>query len=269
MNKNNKGCSGGALGTLIAIVVLGGGLVCVRKLIPAIFKLALWGVIAVIVIIILIIVLIVVLANKSGNKSAGKGEKNDAGPKEDYTAYARKASGVNPSRPESAASNLTEEQKKILQAAREKLMDLRRVIMAVHQLEVRDGANGICGQLDSIIQTLREKPEKITPSRQCLNYYIPTLISVLTNYSGLDAKGQLAPEMHDKTLNFLADVQIALKNHYDSLFDADKMDMEVDMEAMTIALKRDGLLDGGMQQEGPIDEQMQQERPIDGELQQD
>lgn len=34
-----------------------------------------------------------------------------------------------------------------------------------------------------------------------------------------------------------------MEKQYDSLFDDDKLDLTVDMEALTLACKRDGLLD--------------------------
>lgn len=49
--------------------------------------------------------------------------------------------------------------------------------------------------------------------------------------------------MPEKIISYLANVQKALDKQYSNLFDDDKLDMTVDMEAMTIAIKRDGLLD--------------------------
>ena len=116
------------------------------------------------------------------------------------------------------------------------------MIMQIHVMEVRREANNVCATLDKILQTLKEKPDKIRASRQCLNYYIPTLTEVLGHFRDLEKKEQLSESMKDKTIAFLKDVQTALSKYYGSLYEDDKLDMEVDMEAMTIAIKRDGLL---------------------------
>jgi hypothetical protein len=101
----------------------------------------------------------------------------------------------------------------------------------------------VCGSIDRLLQGLREKPGKIAGSRQCLNYYLPTLKEVMFNYKNLEDKNQLADEMTVKAITFLGDVDSALGRHYDNLYDEDKLIMEVDMEAMTIDLKRNGLLE--------------------------
>lgn len=230
MNKSGNN-GGGIAGGIIGIVVLIVGLILVKNLIPTIFKLVFWIVIIVILAIIGLLVLIVILANKA-SKSKNQGSTKDAGNTQGSAQAAADADG----------SELTNEQKGILSSARVDLMNLRRVVMGIHIFDVREKANEVTAQIDKILQTLKEKPEKIPSTRQCLNYYIPTLNSVLTNFSNLDSKGQLTDEMKEKTKTFLTDVKAALVQHYSNLFNEDKLDMEVDMEAMTIALKRDGLL---------------------------
>ncbi len=206
--------SGGILGGIIGIVVLIGGLIVIHKFIPSLFRFFLWGIIGVIILLIGLIVLIIVLASRS---SRGENKASEEVP-------------------------LNDEQNEVLIDARGKLMELRRVISQVHVMEVRREANNVCATLDKILQTLKEKPDKIRSSRQVLNYYIPTLTDVLRHFRDLETKEQLSEDMKDKTLAFLKDVQTALTKYYGSLYEDDKLNMEVDMEAMTIAIRRDGLL---------------------------
>lgn len=49
-------------------------------------------------------------------------------------------------------------------------------------------------------------------------------------------------DMPAKVTNYLNDVRSAMDNLYEGLFDNDKLNMEVDMEAMKLAIMRDGLL---------------------------
>ena len=192
-----------------------------HKLIPALFNIFLWGIIALVILVIVTIILIVVLANKSNKDNEGNTDTSSGGKDGD----------------------LSEEQGQILVEARQKLMELRRVISKIYVMDVRSEANSVCGVIDKILQALREKPEQIRNSRQCLNYYIPTLKDVLSHFKELESRNQLSPVMKGKTLNFLKDVKSALEKYYSSLFEDEKLNMEVDMEAMTIAIKRDGLLE--------------------------
>ena len=217
-NSQRPGGGGGIIGIIVLIVVAVGGLIASYKLIPALFKVLIWVVIGVVILVIALIVLLVILANKSGKD------------RDERTAVG------------GASDKLDDSQNEIIANARKELMDLRRVVLRIRQVPIRTAANGVCGQLDKILQTLREKPEKINDSRQCLNYYIPTLRDVLSHFEDLDKKGQMTETITEKTKSFLADVDTALQKQYSNLFESDKLDMEVDMEAMKIAIKRDGLL---------------------------
>lgn len=215
---DSRNVGGGAIGVLVVIIAAVAGLIVSFKLAPALFWILLWVVIGIVVLLIGLIVVLVIVANKSS------GEKDE-----------RTAAGI-------FGDNLDEEQKAIIVDARKKLMEVRRAIAKIHAAEVRSSANDVCAQLDKITKTLQEKPEKIKSTRQCLNYYIPTLKDVLAHFADLEKKEQMSEEMTGKTTAFLKNVNTALEKQYDGLFDADKLDMEVDMEAMQIAIKRDGLL---------------------------
>ena len=57
------------------------------------------------------------------------------------------------------------------------------------------------------------------------------------------AETDLTEEINRKVTDYLVDIREALQKLNTKLFDNDKLDMSVEMEAMTIAFKRDGLLD--------------------------
>jgi len=216
--KGSGSGAGGIIGILAAIVVSVGGLIAVHRLLPSLFHIFMWGIAGLAVLVIATFVLVIFFANKSSNE---KKEGSDAAEPE----------------------KLDNEQDEILKDARANLMELRRTVSKIHVMDIRTRANDVCQTLDRILLTLKEKPERIRASRQCLNYYIPTLIQVLGHYGELDFKDQITEDIRKKTGSFLDDVQKALKSYYNNLFEDDRIDMEVDMEAMTIAIKRDGLLE--------------------------
>ena len=62
-------------------------------------------------------------------------------------------------------------------------------------------------------------------------------------------------EMTDKVLYYLQDIHVALEKQYQNLFEDDLLDLTVEMEAMTMACKRDGLLTDRemmLESDGPI-----------------
>lgn len=230
-NRSSFGCISGILILVIAIA----SLALVRRFIPSIFTAFAWiaGIAA--FILIGVIILIVILANRAA-KSLKKEEAKAAPSSTAQTAPP-------PPQTQTGTANLTPEQAAVINKGRADLMNVRRILVKIHNPEISKAGNDICASLDKLLQALRNKPEKISGCRQFLNYYIPTLAEVLTKYSHLEISGVVTEENTEKVLNFLIDFRRASGKQYQSLFEDDKLDMTVDIEAMTIAIKRDGLLD--------------------------
>ncbi len=152
--------------------------------------------------------------------------------------------------------SLKEEDAKILQGGRERLMALRKMTMQIKEQSLRERGNEVCTLVDKILQTLKEKPTKIKNARQFLNYYLPTLEEVFSKYRQMEESKVSTEQMTAKLKNYLIDVKTALMKLYENLFAEDVFDMAVDMEAMTIAAKREGLLeDKGSEEKIIIEEE--------------
>ena len=130
----------------------------------------------------------------------------------------------------------------VLSKGRENLMTLRRLVMQVKESGIHAQGNDVCATIEKILNTLKEKPEKISSVRQLLNYYMPTLGEVLLKYQRIEKSGVDHDDMTEKVKIYLGDVQKAMDKQYENLFTDDMLDMSVDMEAMTMAVKRDGLI---------------------------
>ena len=225
----NRKASGG--GVIVGLIVIIGAIValCVsHHSAPSIFNLLLWIVGIIVLIIIALIVLIVVLARKYSKKEA-EDRKNSV------TSINKAA--------------LSPEQVAIINKGRSDLVAIRMVTSRINNLDIKRSMNNVSASIERILVTLKEKPETIKSARQFTHYYLPTLREVLERYHRIEVSGVDEEGMGDKVVNYLADVQKALDKQYDSLFDGDKFDMSVDMDAMTIALKRDGLIDADYQPE--------------------
>ena len=87
-----------------------------------------------------------------------------------------------------------------------------------------------------------KKPESIPAVRQFLNYYLPTLGEIITKYERVERSGVDMQDMTAKVSEYLDKIAAAMDKQYENLFQSDFLDMTVEMEAMTMACKRDGLL---------------------------
>ena len=205
----------GLLGLLI-VALIGGSFALFHKFAPSIFKVILGIGLAAIGVIVAAIVIGIVLAVKSSSGDA----KRDRLKKD----------------------SLNSDQMAVLSRGRERLMELRRLVMRVKNREVHAKATDICNVADKILQTLKQKPEKIQNTRQFFNYYLPTLGEIVNKYNRIESSGVPHDETTQKVSSYLDDIKRAMDKQYENLFADDMLDMTVEMEAMKMAVKRDGLI---------------------------
>ncbi len=207
----------GVFGAIVALIICG-SLFMFSRMAPGVFKgILIAGIIAIGLIAALIIVG-VILAVRAASNDTGK-----------------KSSSA-------STASLDAEQAQILSRAREKLLELRRLVMRVKNREVHNRAGEICGVADRILQTLKQKPEKIPSVRQFLNYYLPTLGEIISKYRRIEESGVPHEDTTRKVISYLDDIKMAMDKQYENLFADDILDMSVEMEAMRMAAKRDGLI---------------------------
>ena len=163
--------------------------------------------------------------------------------KEDEEAAARKkeqeaADEINKQTGTAAST----EQEDALKKARRFVMEERLILAKMQNAEVKEASLRVVALAEKILNTLREKPEKINQSSQFLNYYLPTLGVILQKYRKLELSGVDITGTPEKVLKYMTDIERAMQKEYQNLFQNDLLDLSVEMEAMTIACKRDGLL---------------------------
>jgi len=132
---------------------------------------------------------------------------------------------------------------KVLSKGRANLMEIRRLAMRMKDQQMKGRVEEICKEADKILRTLREQPENIPRVRQFFNYYLPTLGSILAKYGRMEDGNALTPELSQSTLSCLMDIRNAMERQYANLFEDDRLDLTVEMEVLTMACKRDGLLE--------------------------
>ncbi len=216
--KNRSGISGIVIIGIIVVV-----LVVVRRVlggIPLLGSLIRIGGLALIIILAIVLAVMIialVTSNRSGGNTAANENKAEPTP--------------------------NDEQNRILRDARQELMTLRRAGMRIKNVEVRRGSEKVARSVERILTELRHQPDQIQSQRQFLGYYLPTITQVLRKYAHLEESGAMDETTAANAEKYLADVHTALERQYGNLFSKDKLDLTVEMEAMTLAAKREGLLD--------------------------
>lgn len=211
--------SGGLIAGIIIIIACIVGLFLVGGLTASLLKTLLTIAIILVIAAILLSILIIGLARKAGSQSAAPGSQ------------------IKRDEP------LTKEQADSLNKANSQLTSIRMTLSRLEDKEIAETGIKAVGSIEKVLHTLRQKPEKIQTTRQLFNYYLPTIEKVVTRYQKIEASGVDNPDIPDNLKNYFRNIDEAMENLYEGLFDNDKLNVAVDMEAMTIAIKRDGLLD--------------------------
>ena len=137
---------------------------------------------------------------------------------------------------------LTAEEKTALAAANSCVTQLRLMTGRVRDKDVRRGLEDVCTSSDSIIKALKADPTEIHSARRVLNYYLPSTNEIMTKYLKLEGSGTDVGSMPKTVSTHLTEIKDALDKQYKNIFAADKLDLTVDMKAMSISFKRDGLI---------------------------
>ena len=137
----------------------------------------------------------------------------------------------------------TAEASAVLARGRSGILELRRMGMRVKNEQIRRQSEEICARAEKILRVLKEQPEDLPRVRQFFNYYLPTLGGILLKYLRLEEGGVPDAGLTERTVACLGDIRTAMEKQYTSLFDNDLLDLSVEMEALTLALRRDGLLE--------------------------
>ena len=233
---SRKRSGGGVIFGLIVIVAAIALLFFVHHALPGLFKLLLGIGLFIIALFVALIVVIIVAARKGTKKMAEKSQQ----------AAARTVN----------KSGLTPEQASVINKGRSDLVAIRMVNSRIRNAEIKKSVANVGATAEKILVALKEKPETIKSARQFTNYYLPTLRAVLEKFQRIEQSGVDQEGAGDRVIKYLADVQKALDRQYTNLFDNDKFDLSVDMDAMTITLKRDGLIDPDYQVD-PVPEESQ------------
>ena len=138
---------------------------------------------------------------------------------------------------------LSEEDAAVLAQGRKDLTELRLLNVKLKETEIREKSNAICGTVEKILSTLKDKPDQILSAQMFLRYYLPTQKSILQKYQDIESSGvDTEGETKAKVSGYLDDIAAAMKEQYTSLYQDTIIDLSAEMEVMTRSARRDGLL---------------------------
>ena len=143
---------------------------------------------------------------------------------------------------EVSSVKISSEDMRKLREAEQNILEGRNLAIRIKDSEVRTAAAYALDASERIIKVLRNQPDEIRRCKQFLNYYVPTLNVIIKKYRTVESSGLDMSETKEKVIKYFKDILKALQKQYESLFDNDKLDLSVEMEAMQLAFKRDGMI---------------------------
>ena len=234
---NRKDSSGCGLWLLIPVGFL--ALLILRKMLPMIFKIMLAGLGIVACITALVIFLVIYFSKKSNGTQNAPSTVTQTRPSQ---TQGNTSQTSDPAETEGETVTCTPEQMQFLNKGRSKLMELRGIVSRIGDPNVRKRSEDVCTEMDQILNALQRRPADIPRMQQFLNYYLPGFGKVILGYLRKEQEDAVRDDFTVKTMAWLRELQSGMERQCDALYEKDLVDLTAEMEAMTLALKRDGLL---------------------------
>ena len=189
----------------------------------------------------LIAMVVSAIKGNAQRQEAPKAKPADVSVKGQSTAES-KNNAANVAVPAQNLPDLTPEQRAIIKSANTHINDSRFAVNRIRDNDVRAASDKALRQAEQVIKVLREQPDDIRTCHQFLNYYLPTLEVVIKKFATLEGSGVDISQTREHMLSYLSDIGKAMDKQYTNLFENEKLDLSVEMEAMQNAFKRDGLI---------------------------
>lgn len=141
----------------------------------------------------------------------------------------------------SEKSLVSPDQSSQLKAAEKDLRAARNNAYQVANLDLRATALETLDKAEKVVKEMKEQPQEIRRANQFFSYYLPTLQVVLEKYLALEKNGQLKDDTAEKTSSYFVKMGDAFDKQYTAMFKDEQLDLTVEIEAMELALKREGL----------------------------
>lgn len=143
---------------------------------------------------------------------------------------------------ENAGDLTTREVINLQKEGRASLIELRKIGMKIKNPTIRKQNDEICEAANQILEEMKNHKESLSDVRRFFSYYLPTMAKILKNYERLEKAGVAEEATKQSTIQCLGDIKSAMDKQYENLFEKYALDLSVEMEALAMACKRDGLI---------------------------
>ena len=125
---------------------------------------------------------------------------------------------------------------------RRSLMELKNLNRKIQNSEIRTLNEEISAMTEKILAEVKNQDMDAAGLYQFFNYYLPTLESIVKKYISLEQSGSVNDAILQNTVSCLGDIKQAMTKQYEGILEHKILDLSVEMEALTLACRRDGLL---------------------------
>lgn len=147
------------------------------------------------------------------------------------------------------ADEPTPEAEENLSAGRELLERIRTEGQLIGDAEISSRTDRILWLCAQMLDTADEQPAKAPRLRRFLNYYLPTLLKLLSGLRAMLLHGVSdadVSKMREAALHALDMVLIACQKQLDNLYRDDMLDLSADIDVLEQMLVRDGFAESGL-----------------------
>ncbi len=123
---------------------------------------------------------------------------------------------------------------------------LKKAAEQIHDAQLRGDALKLAGTANSILQYLRENPDKIPSARRYIDYYQETASNILERYVELQGSGLQTKEtqaLARKTKEAVQTLRQAFAVQLERLMQNKLIDMETDLTVLKQMLRTEGYID--------------------------
>lgn len=145
-------------------------------------------------------------------------------------------------RPEIAAADST--RKAALAEGREKQRKIVALAAGIRNPAVVEKVRGVNVMVGKVLDTIENDPGKISQARQFLDYYLDTVIKIVSIYSELESKGITHGEIQEalaKAEASLDTIRSAFENQLAKLLAGDVMDLDAELDLLQKTITMEGL----------------------------
>ncbi|MCL2864175.1 MAG: 5-bromo-4-chloroindolyl phosphate hydrolysis family protein [Lachnospiraceae bacterium] len=125
---------------------------------------------------------------------------------------------------------------------------LNHVKYGIMNREMVENTDEIITITNKILYRLKEDPKLIDSERRFFDYFVPTTEKLITSYASMELQGVSGENIKGtmtKIEKAVADLTVAYKAQLDKLYYDTSIDLEAEISALEVMLKKDGLFSDG------------------------